>query len=532
MKTEQETSQNLEQTVPDGAADGQNLYFTILILTLATFMSVLDSTVANVSLPKMAGDLSVTPEETIWIISSYIVANAAILPVSGWLASYLGRKRYYLISVWVFTLSSVLCGLSTNLETLIFFRVIQGLGAGGIAPSEQAIIADIAPEEKLGRAFSMYGFGVAAAPILGPTLGGFITDTMSWHWIFFINLPIGIISIILTTLFVHESPKAHEARAAFLKKGAKIDWLGIILFITGIAALELFLEKGPKNSWFESDFVFVTGAVAFFALLIGITWELTREKPAVDILIFKNRGFTGAAIMIFTGSFVISGTTFILPFFTQTLLGYTAMSAGMISLPGTILQMVGIQISGYLSDKFDIRKVIFFGLTASMVTAWSLTSLNLNVDYYTLMEIRAMQLFSLSFLAVTVNTVAYYGLPPDKNNSASAMLNLARNMGASLGVALTSTIITIQTQVHINNLSYHTTTFNPNFTESLRLLTLNLQQQGLNALQAAGVSQGMIWEMVVTQSVMKAILNTVQVYVILYLLLLPLVFLLKGKSKK
>ena len=225
-----------------------NPYLTILILTLATFMEVLDTTIANVALPRIAGDLSVSPNEVVWVLGSYLVANAAILPISGWLATYFGRKRYYMACVLLFTISSVLCGLSWNLESLIFFRILQGLSGGGLAPSEQAIIADITPQEKLGRAFSIYGFGLAVAPVIGPTLGGFITDTFSWHWIFFINLPIGIISLILTGLFVQESKQAERVQKEFSREGGTVDWVGIVLFVTGIAAFKLFWKKVRRKA--------------------------------------------------------------------------------------------------------------------------------------------------------------------------------------------------------------------------------------------------------------------------------------------
>jgi MFS transporter, DHA2 family, multidrug resistance protein len=505
-------------------------YISIIILTLATFMEVLDTTIANVALPRMAGDLSVAPNEIVWVLGAYLVANAAILPISGWLATYFGRKNYYMASVVVFTVSSVLCGLSWNLESLIFFRIIQGLSGGGLAPSEQSIIADITPPEKLGRAFSIYGFGLAVAPVIGPTLGGFITDTFSWHWIFFINLPIGIISLVLTGLFVQESKQAEKSREDFRKKGKKVDWVGIGLFVLGIAALEIFLEKAPTEGWFESDFVFVTAIVAFFAILIGATWEYYQKQPAVDILMFKNKAFTGAAILIFAVSFVSTGSVFLVPFMAQTLLGYTAMDAGMLGFPAAITLLILIQFVGYLIDKFDVRKIVLFGLVVSGLAVWNLTSINLQVDFYTLAWARVFQSVGLAFLAVSINTAAYNGIPPEKNNSVSALLNLARNVGASVGIALTSTIIVVQTQVHINNLGYHTNKFNPNYVQTINNLIAAFKQQGINILQATGLANGVMWETVVRQASMKAILDALHFYLILFICVLPFVFLLKKKS--
>jgi len=505
-------------------------YIAIFVLTLATFMSVLDSTVANVSLPKMAGDLSSTPTEIVWVLSSYIVATAAILPISGWLATYFGRKNYYMASVFGFTVASVLCGLATSLESLVFFRILQGLSAGGIAPSEQAIIADITPQDKLGRAFSIYGLGVSIAPVLGPTLGGFITDTFSWHWIFFINLPIGAVSLILTALFVKESKQAEKSTKEFRKDGKTVDWVGILLFVTGIAALELLLSEGPKDGWFESDFILLVFAYCVVALLIGITWEYYQKKPSVDIFMFKDGGFTGACVLIFTVSLVISGVGFLIPFFTQTLLGYTAMQSGMIGLPGTICQLITIQIIGYASDKTDIRRIIFIGLVLTTLSVWNFSTFNLNSGYNDLVWTRTYFAISIAFLAATVNTVAYYGITPDKNNSASGLLNLARTMGSSFGIALTSTIIATQSQIHTGNLSNHANVFNPNYTETIGNLSQTFQNQGLNATESIGASQGVIWNEILRQATMNSILDAINVYIILHLCVIPLVFLLKRKK--
>ncbi|MBC7798978.1 MAG: DHA2 family efflux MFS transporter permease subunit, partial [Pyrinomonadaceae bacterium] len=441
-------------------------YLPIFLLTVATFMEVLDTTIVNVAVPKISGNLSASPEETTLVISSYLVANAVILPLSGWLASYFGRKRYYMVCVFLFTLSSLFCGLSTNLGSLIFFRILQGLSGGGLAPSEQAIIADTMPPERLGRAFSIYAVGLSVAPVIGPTIGGYITDTYSWHWIFFINVPIGLISLLLVHFFVHESKKTVAARAKFLREKPGVDWVGIGLIAIGIGALEIFLEQGPKGDWFESDFVFLLAGVAFVALLVGITWEYYVKNPAVDISLFRYRNFTAACILVFAVSFVATGSIFLIPYLAQTSLGYSTMSAGMIGLPGALTLMIMLPFIGYLLDKIDARKVIFFGLFGTMLAMWNFTTvISLQVDYYTLATARVFQSFSGAFLAVSVNTAAYTDVPPDKNNSASALLNLARNSGASLSIALVVTIITRQTQIHTNYLGQHINNYNPNFTQ-------------------------------------------------------------------
>ncbi len=507
-------------------------YAAVFILTIATFMSVLDSTVVNVSLPKMASDLGTTPTETVWAITSYIVALAAVLPISGWLATYFGRKRYYLASVAGFTVASVLCGLATNLETLIIFRILQGISAGGIAPSEQAIIADITPQRKLGRTFAIYGLGISIAPILGPTLGGFITDALSWHWIFFINLPLGIISIVLTSLFVKESAHAEKATRDFRTSGTKADWLGVFLFVTGIATLELLLVEGPQEGWFESDFVILICIYSVLALVIGILWEYYQKHPAVDVRMFRERSFTSSCVLIWAVTFVVTGSSFLIPYYSQVLLGYSAMDAGMVGLPATIAQMIVIQLVGFMSDKTDVRRFIFVGLALITLTVWNFMRFNLHIGYENIVWARIYYSASIGFLATTINTVAYYHIAPEKNNNASSMLNLVRNMGASMGVALTSTVIAVNTQVHINNLGANASSFNPNYTETLKNLAQSLQNYGMATSQTVGAAKGMIWNEIVRQATMNAVINAFEMYVILQICVLPLAFLLKGKKNE
>ncbi|MGI9055929.1 MAG: DHA2 family efflux MFS transporter permease subunit [Pyrinomonadaceae bacterium] len=506
-------------------------FFQIFILTLATFMAILDSTVANVALPKMSGSLGVSPNEVIWVVSSYIVANAAILPISGWLATYLGRKRYYMICVFCFTVSSVLCGLATNLETLVVFRIFQGLSAGGLAPTEQAIIADITPRDKLGRAFSIYALGISLAPIFGPTLGGYITDTLSWHWIFFINIPIGMISLLLTYLFVNETEQAIKATEKLRREGRGIDWVGILLFITGIAAFELVMDKGTEQGWLESDFILLMASYSFLSLLIGCTWEYYRDSPAVNIMLFRDKAFTGAIVLIFAGSFVVAGTVFLVPYMTQILLGYTAMDAGMVGLPATIVQLIMFQVAGYLADKYDIRKVIFLGLFLTFLANVYFTTFNLNVSFYDIALGRVFMTFGLGFIGTTVNTAAYYSIKPENNNDASAMLNLARNMGMSLGVALTSTFLVLRTKVYTANFNDHFSALNSNFTRAIEQLAQNFKYQGLNSDQAIGAANSVYQQILIKQATMNAILDAFYIYAFLFILVMPCVFLLKSKKE-
>ncbi len=527
-----ETSSNSETVTAETPAAGVNSYFAIFILTLATFMEYLDATAVNVSLPRIAGDLSSAPNETAWVIGSYLVALAMILPLSGWLATYFGRKNYFMTCVFVFTCSSLMCGLSTSLESLIFFRFVQGLSAGGLAPSEQAIISSTVPPDKLGRAFAIYAFGAGVAPVMGPTFGGWITDTLSWHWIFFVNVPLGIVSLLLVYLFVNEPQKSPEELKKAEKKINSIDWLGIILFAVGIGAFELMLEEGPRGDWFQSDSVWIFAIVSFVSLLIGIAWELYREEPAVDIAMFGHRNFALVCLLIFMISICTFGSLFLVPYMAQTLLDYTAMNAGMIGLPAAIVLLITGPTIGYFLDKFDARRVIFIGAILSIIAIYQLTLINLTVDYYYLATARMFQSFSLSFFSISLNTIGYYDLPPNKNNSVSALLNMARNTGGSIGIALVSTILYQRNQYHANFLTENLSKYNFNFTQTVGNLAQTFQHEGLTKAQSVILANGVIVNTTYKEAGMLSVIDTYFVFITLYLLSIPIIFFLKGKKKK
>jgi DHA2 family multidrug resistance protein len=479
-------------------------------------------------LPHIAGSLSAGQTEASWVLTSYLVANAMILPISGWLATFFGRKRFYMACVVLFVASSFLCGISTNLGMLIFFRVIQGLGGGGLAPSEQSIIADTVPVEKRGIAFAIYGLGVVFAPAIGPTVGGWITDNYSWHWIFFINVPVGVLSLFLTWYFVRE-PKSTEAeRKKMRSEGFSIDWLGIMLIALGIGALEIVLDEGNREDWFESSFIIKFALVGGTALVIGIIWEFYHKNPAVDVRMLLNRNFASSFILLFAVGFILFGSTFLLPLMTQTLLGYDAVTAGMVISPGGFVVMAMMPlVGGVLIARVQVRWLILFGLIVSALALWHLTGFNLQVGYSDLAWARAYQAFGLAFLFVPINTAAYTGIPPGKTNNVSALMNLSRNLGGSFGIAILSTILTQRAQYHTNTLGYHTTDYNPNFTEWMRQATAFLQQKGATAVDAANQARGLMWSQVIKQSTMLAFLDAFYFLMILIICVMPLVFLLK-----
>ncbi len=508
-----------------------NPILVIVILTIATFMEVLDTSIANVALSHIAGNLSAGQDEASWVLTSYLVANAIILPISGWLATFFGRKRFYMACVALFVVSSFLCGAATNLGMLIFFRILQGLGGGGLAPSEQSIIADTVPPEKRGIAFAIYGLGVVFAPAIGPTVGGWITDNYSWHWIFFINVPVGILSLFLTWYYVHEPKSTAIEQARMKKEGFKVDWIGIALIAVGIGALELVLDEGNREDWFQSAFIIKAAIVGSVALIVGVTWEFYQKDPAVDVRMLLNRNFASSFILLFAVGFILFGSTFLLPLMTQSLLGYTAVDAGLVISPGGFVVMLMMPlVGGVLISRVQVRWLILFGLIVSASALFYLTTFNLQVDYYHLALARCFQAFGLAFLFVPINTASYTGVPAGKTNNVSALMNLSRNLGGSFGIAILTTLLARRSQFHINSLGYYTNDYNPNFVQWMNRATQTLQQNGATAIDAAQQARGIIWGQVLRQSAMLSFIDAFYFLMILVICAMPLVFLLKKNN--
>jgi MFS transporter, DHA2 family, multidrug resistance protein len=507
-------------------------YAATIILTLATFMELLDTTIAHVALPKIASGLGVSLHEAGWSTGAYLIANATIVPLSAWFAIYLGRKRYYMICVACFTASSLLCAFSQSLEMLIFFRILQGLSGGGLAASEQSIISDITPPDKLGRAFSMYAFAAMIAPVCGPTVGGIISDYLGWQWVFLINIPIGIVAFVLTGLLIRESPQAIERTKKSIKEGNRVDFVGIITFICGIAAFELFLHEGPKEGWFSSEYVTILGIIAALSLIIGVTWEYYQDNPVIDISLFKYRHFTVISLLFVLSGIISTGAVFLFPFMAQSLFGYSAANSGMIFLPGTIVMLFATQVIGLLNDKIDVRWILLVGFITLAFSMWNLSYVTIQSDYTFLVWARIFQSFGLSFGAVSMMTTAYSGMPDDKRDSISAFTNLARNTGSSLGIAVASTFIVVQTQTHASLLGTHISNFNSTYVNSFNIAASHFQDLGYTVIQSSGLANSVILTSLQKQAGILAFIDAFKMYMILYLLMIPLVFLLKKKKRK
>src|SRR5437764_10358472 len=378
--------------MPDGTI---NPWVIAITVTLATFMEVLDTSIANVALPHIAGNLSAGSDESTWVLTSYLVSNAIVLPLSGWFSGLIGRKRFYMTCVAIFTVSSFLCGLAPSLGALVVCRILQGAGGGGLQPSEQAILNDTFSLEKRGMAFAVYGIAVVVAPTIGPWLGGWITDNFSWRWIFYINVPVGIISLLLTSVLISDPP---YMKRASIKSGFRIDYIGIGLISLGLGSMQIILDKGQREDWLASNFIRFFFVLMLIGLVAGILWELREKEPVVDLKMLKNRNFAIATTAMFFLGFVLYASTVLIPQFLQQLLGYTAELAGLALSPGGAVIMLMMPVVGFLVSRVDTRFLITFGCIVCSISLFVMAGWNLQLDYRHAVYGRMLQSFGLAFL--------------------------------------------------------------------------------------------------------------------------------------
>jgi DHA2 family multidrug resistance protein len=502
-----------------------------MTVTLATFMEVLDSSIANVALPHIAGGLGATQDEATWVLTAYLVANAVILPAGAYMTTFIGRKKFYMICVVLFGVSSALCGIAPSLPLLVFFRILQGIGGGGLAPSEQAILADTFPPEKRGQAFAMYGLAVVVAPAIGPTLGGWITDNYDWRWIFFLNVPICLLSLFLTSRIVEDPPWVAEQVKESKKGGIKLDFMGFGLLGLTFGSLEFILDKGQEDDWFASKlitFFIVTMIIAFVAM---IWWELKQlregHRPIVNLTLFKRRNFAISFALMFVLGFSLYGTTILIPQFVQTLLGYTAELAGMVLSPAGFMMMAMMPIVGILSSKVDPRKLIAYGFLSLTASLMVMHTMDLQISYGRLVFLRMFQASGLAFLFIPINMIAYIGVKQSENNDVSGLTNLARNIGGSCGTAFVATMLTRRTAAHENNMIRNLTTGNQAFVEQVkRLKGMFGGHGGGNPMlgDASHTAQAYIYNQLHRQAGMLAYLDIIQYLTIFCACMLPLLF--------
>ena len=507
--------------MPDGTI---NPWVIALTVTLATFMEVLDTSIANVSLPHIAGNLSVGEDQSTWVLTSYLVSNAIVLPLSGWFSGLLGRKRFYMLCVALFTASSFLCGFAPSLGVLVLCRILQGAGGGGLQPSEQAILNDTFPLEKRGMAFAVYGIAVVVAPTIGPWLGGWITDNFSWRWVFYINVPVGIVSLLLTSFLVSDPPYMKKAN---LRAGFRIDYIGIGLISLGLGSMQIILDKGQRDDWFASNFI-----VAFFALMLvgivaGIVWEWREKEPVVDLKMLKDRNFAIATLAMFFLGFVLYASTVLIPQLLQQLMGYTAQLAGMALSPGGAVIMCMMPIVGILVSKMDTRILIAFGCVVSSLSLFVMAGWDLGLDFRHAVAARMLQGFGLAFLFIPINVAAFAFVPKEKTNMGTGIINLARNIGASVGIAFVTTMLDRRAQFHIARLTERANALSGAYHNALHGIESMLVSMGSTAAHASAQAQAMVYGTIERQAAMLAFLDDFKMLGIVFFAVIPILLLLK-----
>jgi DHA2 family multidrug resistance protein len=503
------------------AASPARAWLIAPVVALAAFMEIMDISIANVSLPHIAGDLSSSQNESTWVLTSYLVTNAVVMPISGWLSNTFGRKRFFLACIIGFTIASLLCGLAPNLASLIVLRALQGAAGGGLQPSGQAILADSFPPEKRGMASAVYGIAAVVAPTVGPTLGGWITDNYEWRWIFLINVPVGIALVFLVMALIHEPAVSRDARSS-----RSMDWIGFGLIGLSLGCLQIVLDRGQDDDWFGSPFITALMLASAAAFVLLIWWELRRDSPIVDLRLLGNRDFAVTFILMLMLGFMLLGSTYLLPAYTQSLMGYRAVDAGLVLTPGGIASIVMMPLVGRLINKVDVRLLVAIGLVIGGLSLLWMTSFYLEVSFQFMMVTRIVQAISLAFLFVPLNTMAFRGIPPARTNNASALINLARNFGGSIGISFASTLLTRREQFHQSRLVETAEQLHPSYPDYADHLASTIGSTPDSATTLANIYQGII-----DQATLLSYLEDFKVLGLVFLALLPLLLLVKpGKG--
>lgn len=471
-----------------------NPFVVSIAVSLAAFMEVLDTTIANVALSHIAGSLGAGAEESTWVLTSYLVANGIVLPLSGWLSALMGRKNFFIFCILGFTLTSFLCGISTSLPMLITFRLLQGLTGGGLQPSQQAIIKDSFPPEKLGMAFAITGITTVLAPILGPFLGGYITDNFDWRWIFFMNVPVGLLAAFLVNMLVQDPPTAQK------QKVDSIDYIGLSLIALGLGALQIVLDKGQQEDWFESSFIVLFACVSVIALGFAIFWLLKQKNPVVDLKLFKIPSFAMPCIMLFFVGFALYSSAALLPMLVQTNFGYDATLSGMVLSPGGIAVIFMMPIVGRLINRVQAKYLISFGMLISAFGMWATGLITPQTDYSTFVLVRILQTIGLPFLFVPSSTLAFSKISPEKSSNASAIVSLMRNLGGSIGISLVTNKLIHSQQIEQSYLVQHLTTADPGYRSAIINYTHSFTAMGLPSFQASTAAMGQIYKELIHQA--------------------------------
>jgi DHA2 family multidrug resistance protein len=505
-----------------------NPWVIAITVTLATFMEALDSSIANVAMGHIASTLSASRDEATWVLTSYLVANAVVLPISGWIANRMGRKRFYMFCVFLFTLASLLCGLAPSLGMLVFFRVLQGAAGGGLQPSEQSILADTFPSEKRSMAFAVYGMAVVLAPAIGPTVGGWIVDNYSWRWLFFINIPVGILSLYLTNRLVEDPPYVDAIR----KRKDGVDYWGLGLLVVSIGALQMLLDKGQEDDWFSSRFIVSCAVLSVIGLVVFLWHEFTVEHPILDLRLLARGNVGMTMVIMFLVGVSLYSTTVLVPQFLQEIMGYSARQAGMAISTGGLVLMLMFPVAGALAPKIDARWLVSLGFVITAVGLWRMTELSLTVSFGMAVSWRAFIAIGLPFLFIPINMLCYTGVPQEKYNDVSGMSALMRNIGGSFGISLVTTMLARSSQHHLTMLVAHTTPGDRSFEAIRNGLAAAWMQRGGGAMPDAMLrANAQIFGMAQIQARLLAYVDVIWMMVVLTILLIPLPFLMQ-KAKK
>jgi DHA2 family multidrug resistance protein len=497
-----------------------NPWLIATAVMLATFMEVLDTSVANVALPHIAGNLSATPEESTWVLTSYLISNAIILPATNWLGSLFGRKRFLIVCIGIFTLSSALCGAAASLGMLLVARVLQGAGGGALQPIAQAVLLESFPAEKRGSAMAVYGMGIVVAPIIGPTLGGWITDNYSWRWIFYINIPVGLLAMFMAKTFIEDPPYIRGQRPG------RIDYVGFGLMAVGLATLQLVLDKGQEDDWFSSPFIVRSILIAIVALIGFVVWELRTKDPIVNLRVLANRNFAVGTALIAAVGVALYGTTALLPLFLQTLLNYPALQSGLAVSPRGIGAVVSMILVGRLIGKVDGRYLIVFGFAILAVSTYFLSDITLTITIGSITWPQVFSGFALGFVFVPLTVLATGTLTNEQIGNATGIYNLMRNVGGSFGIAAVTTMLARGTQTHMAAMVSHLTPYDPVFQQRLSDLASNFAAHGNNAT-ATQQAYAAIYQTLVRQATLLAYIDNFRFLAFLCVLCLPLGFLFK-----
>ncbi|MFZ5906174.1 MAG: DHA2 family efflux MFS transporter permease subunit [Nitrospirota bacterium] len=500
-----------------------NKWLVALTVMLPTLIEIIDTSVVNVALDHIRGSLSAGIDESTWSITSYLVSNAIIIPMTGWLSRFFGRKRYLILSITMFTLSSFLCGAAWSLQSLVFFRVLQGIGGGALQPLSQSILLETFPPRQHGIAMAVFGVGIMFGPIVGPLLGGWITDNWSWHWIFFINVPIGIISILLTLVFIADPPYMKRTRM-------KVDYWGLALLALGLGCLQIVLDKGQQENWFSSSFIFWLSGISAVSLISFVVVELSAKNPVVNLRAFRNISFSTGNVVMFLGFFNLFASIVLLPIYLQTLMGYTAFLAGFVLGPGGMATLIALPLAGSLVNKVNPKALLAFGIVVNAYATHLMSNFTLSADFHTVIWPRIVLGIGMGFFFIPLTTMTMSGIRKEDMGNASAIYNLLRNLGGSFGVAFVTTMLSRRAQYHQSHLVEHLTPFDTAYNMTSEQISRFLQHRGFESTLSEQGGLGVIYRELLRQASMLSFNDTFHLISIVMICVLPLVlFMRKGQ---